>query len=375
MASITNIILLSAIPGLMFFIFQVGDFSFRFSWQLVSIWLAGVAFAAILSSWFWRIFFLLALGQAAFDTMLNGAILTSYITLMMIAIFLGAAERFSRMSLDHIMDAMCVAGSLLSLWVIGQRLGLIPYFNIGISGAGPFNGNAAGVFLALCVPAFCRKAHSSWLLAHGWLRKLRLWQLLPVVGVGIYLCRSTTGMIAALAGLGAWALVSRVGILWTGAGALMACMIFGLFLWKGDPSPNILPVGRWPVWERAIRSFEAAPFGRGLGSFAQVFPRMTVGDDRIYHRGAAMMHAHNEYLQTGFEMGLQAMAVVMGYPVWIGVMAWRKRKRLADTGRIAVAGIAALAVSCLGWHTFHIAPLAVLGSAWLGMGHRALRDG
>ncbi len=367
MTGTTKIILLSAIPGLMFCVVPMQGMGFRFSWQLVSIWLAGLAFAAILSNWFWRIFFLLALAQVIF----NGAVITSYITLMMIAIFLAAAEGFSRLRPDDIMDAMCVAGVLLSLWVIGQRIGLIPYFNIGSAGAGPFNGNAAGVFLALTVPAFLRRAQSAESRARRH-APCAMRFALPVVGVGIWLCGSTTGMIAALAGLAVWALISRPGMFRVWSGVVMATALCSVFFWKVDPLSSALHGGRWPVWERVVLSFESAPFGRGLGSFAQMYPQMIRGDDRIPNH---MRHTHNEYLQVGFEMGIQGMLLIIAYPIWIGITAWRKRNRLTEAGRIAVSGIAALAVSCLGWHTFHIAPLAVLGSAWMGMGHRALREG
>jgi hypothetical protein len=33
----------------------------------------------------------------------------------------------------------------------------------------------------------------------------------------------------------------------------------------------------------------------------------------------------------------------------------------------------ALVVSCLGWHTFHIAPLALVGVAWIGLWEREKR--
>jgi len=86
-----------------------------------------------------------------------------------------------------------------------------------------------------------------------------------------------------------------------------------------------------------------------------------------------MMHAHNEYIQTGFEMGLQTVALIAAYLVWFGVMVWRRTLRSAPCAlRIVASGMAALAVSCLGWHTFHIAPLALLGAAWLGMARKEL---
>ena len=356
--TIGRIILLSAIPGLMFVIFQVGNFSFRLSWQLVSIWLAGVAFTALLSSGWWRIFFLLALAQVIF----NEVVLTSYITLMMIAIFLAAAEGFSRIEPDWIMDAMCIGGVLLSLWIIGQKVGILPAFSLGASGAGPFNRISAGVYLALCLPAFLRqgvRARCEISILPG----LCWWHCLPVIAGALYLCVSTTAVFAALAAVMTWVLFKGAAAKVLLIGVVTASLFCSLFFWKADPITGLFDPSRWQYWSDVLRTVKVEPLGRGLGSLSQLVP--VIGT-----KYTGMQQAHNEYVQTGFEMGVQGMAVILAYPVWVGITAWRKRKRLAYTGRIVVSGIAGLAVSCFGWHTFHIAPLAVLGAAWLGMARK-----
>jgi hypothetical protein len=49
---IAEILLLGAVPGLMFCIIPVNGMEFRLSWQLAALWLGGAAFAVFLSSGF-----------------------------------------------------------------------------------------------------------------------------------------------------------------------------------------------------------------------------------------------------------------------------------------------------------------------------------
>jgi O-antigen ligase len=356
-----RIILLCAIPGLMFFIFPVGDFSFRLSWQIVSIFAAGVAFSALLSCWWRRLFFLLALAQAAFLPVFPLA----YITLMMIAIFLGAAEGFLRIDPESIMDAMCIAALLLSGWAIGQRLGILPYFNIGAAGHGPFNNTAAGTFIALCLPAFFRRKPLGFLFSRPVYRAYAA----PALALVLLFCDSITATLAALAAVAVYLVLSGLVRRWVlvavGCGCAGLLMLAVLQDFHGAALPKMVTNARWPIWQVAASLITAEPFGHGLGSFSQIFPQVMHGKF-----AADVMHAHNEYLQIGFEMGLQGMVLVCLYPLWVGATAWRKRRRLTEAGRISAAGITALAVSCMGWHAFHIAPLAVLGAAWLGMAQR-----
>jgi len=361
-------ILLLAIPGLMLCLIPIDGIDLRFGWQLASIWLAGVAFMAFLSSWWWRIFFYMALLQVV----IAGPVAASYMQLLLIAIFLAAAEGFSRIDTNSIMDMLCVAALVLCGWIFLQRIGILGTFGKSYI-AGPFNINAASVYLALCLPAFFRTRYR--------------WVLIPVVFIGLFLCRSTTGMIAALAGCIVFLLFSKLSIRRIAAVGIAGMLLSGVFFVKIDPAKTIITSPRWIAWKHVVWSYRSAPLGRGLGSFAQIFPLMTLSDPNLHPTGTTLMdgktrvmqtkwpvwnNAHNEYLQAGFEIGLQATALIVIYLFSLLWAATRLRKTITENQRLALSGMAVLSVSCLGWNTFHIAPLALAGCAWLGVAHKQL---
>lgn len=348
-------ILLAALPGLMLCIIPApGETYARFSWQLVSIWLAGVVFAGWLRSWWLRIFFVLALVQV----IAHGPVATSYLDLVMIGIFMAAIQGFSKIDPEWIMDMMCVAAILLLYWMFLQRIGLAGGGTLGTAAAGPFNINAGSAFLAMCLPAFLRG---------------RRWFLLPVVVWGLFACHSTTGMLATVAAVCAYQAAAKLPdwIWW--ALTLSAGLLVGSFYFTVESPRGVYENTRWAAWQRTVQSYSSAPLGRGLGSFKDKFPLMTASDKRLHHNdgnritGPVWQHAHNEYLETGVDMGLQATALVLSFLAWITVSAWRRRDSLSHNEVIALSGIAATAVGAAGFHIFHIAPTALVGCAWIGM--------
>lgn len=326
-----TVILLAAIPGLMFCIIPIDGISLRFCFQVCAIWLAGIVFMTMLRSWWMRAFFALALLQV----MLMRPIILSYITLMMIAIYLAAAEGFSRIKPDRIFLAMCAAGILLSIWIVLQRLGILGTFSLGTLGAGPFNIDEGSVFLALCVPAFFRR---------------RWWPVIPLLCLALFLCRATTGVVAALGAAAVYAALSNIRLrILAPAGAVIAAASL-LFFTVADPAMTTINNPRWRVWKHIVWSYRSEMFGRGLGSFSNLFPLLISGDrslgvttdelsadkQRVLTNDTGWwIHGHNEYLQLGFEMGLQALALVIAYLGWIAAYIFRNRRRL--TG-LPVAG-------------------------------------
>jgi len=353
-------ILLAAVPGLVFCIVPVPGISLRLSFQLASIWLAAAVFTSVLTSWWWRAFFVLALAQAVSEA----PALHVYMPLLMIAVFLAAAQGFSKIRHVQVMNAMRVAALMLTAWIVLQRLGAVTDFNMGNQVAGPLNADAAGVFLALCLPAFIR---------YG------LIPLAAVVVIGLFLCASTTAMIAASTGivffifLWRWPGVTDSGGRFAIRAISLMVVIAGMmvFFQIFDPIENTLQCPRWQAWKHIAWSFRSEAFGRGLGSFQDIFPLLISGDARLSSMGW-WKHAHNEYLQAAFEMGLQVMVLIVAYLLAFGYRAWQIRKSLSREQCTVIAGITTLAVSCLGWHTFHVAPLALLGVAWLGLAHREI---
>ena len=75
----------------------------------------------------------------------------------------------------------------------------------------------------------------------------------------------------------------------------------------------------------------------------------------------AWLHAHNEYLQVGFEMGGLAMALLFAWLLHKYYRAWTRRKTMPVERRIILAGLAATATAAFGFHIFHIAPTALIG--------------
>ena len=344
-------ILLAAVPGLMFCIVPAaGGTDARFSWQIVSIWLAGMVFCGWLKSWWLRIFFLLALAQV----IAHGPVITAYMTLLMIAIFLAAIQGFEKINPERIKDMLCIAALLLCAWGMLQKMCIVGTGGLGSAAFGPFNIDAGSCFLAICLSAFWRRRWWPWTIA---------------VVLGIFACHSTTGFLAALAASVVFAaqrlqLKGRMV-----CGLIMVCAALVFFRWC-DPIAGIANNTRWPAWQRVIQSYPGAPFGRGLGSFGDVFPLLTASDPRLHQTdgqtiiGASWQHAHNEYLEVGFDLGLQATALVLTFLAWI---VWQGARSREQGTVSALPGIAAAAVGAAGFHIFHIAPTALVGCAWMGI--------
>ncbi len=79
--------------------------------------------------------------------------------------------------------------------------------------------------------------------------------------------------------------------------------------------------------------------------------------------------AHNEYVQTAFELGIPALLLIAAF---MAAMAWGI---LRGTVAVHVAmGMTILCATCFGWHVFHVGPTALLGCAWLGLSEGQRRE-
>jgi O-antigen ligase len=355
MSKVVEYILLGAIPGLMFMIIPVPGMEARFSWQLISLWLAGVAFSSFLSSWWRRGFFLLALVRTA----ILPPDIESYIMLLIIAVFLGAVEGFKRIDEEKMLKAFVIAAILLIYWTAAQKLGITqPYF--GGRSVGPFNPDEGGVFLALCLPVAFRPR----------------WRLLiPCILWGIYVSETSTGFLAALMAAGVFAFYlfrehkKKLLLIF-----VVLTLIAGSWFLKVDPIQNTRSDPRWIAWKHAAWSMRSELWGRGLGSWEKIFPLLASGDKRIglvdpAAKGVIMknvfIQAHNEYIQMAFELGVHVFIFLILFSVFTFIAMIR-----GAASPYAAAGMTALIVSCLGFFTLHIAPTSLLGMAWIGIWER-----
>lgn len=350
-----ELILLAAIPYLMFCVIPVHGMEFRFSWQLASIWLGGIAFCAFLSSWWLRLFFLFAL----FKTATIGPIMDAYISLMMIAIFFAAIEGYKRIDERKILACMCIAAGALLIWIGVQKLGFV--FPEGFSG--PFNCNAAGIFLALTLPAFFHK---------------KRFYAVPFIFIGIAVIGASTGFMAAIASIFvAGCLYKKLDRKTKILILLIIYICAELWCWKIDPIKNIDKYPRLTAWKHAVWSLRSEGFGRGLGSWKMQFPLLVSGEkslgtvtneDGKITMINVMAQAHNEYVHIGFELGLHTVLLIGLFLLSAAIIIC-----CGGASPHAAGGFTALAVSCFGWHVFHIAPLALLGCAWLGIWMKGIK--
>jgi hypothetical protein len=292
----------------------------------------------------------------------------AYPTLLLLALGIAAAEGLRRLDPGRVMDAVLAAGMILAGWMGLQLMGILPceFRNPG----GPDNPDAAGVMAALCAPAALRPGR---------------WWAFPVMAAAAWLAGSTTGMLALAAGVGAFAWrkaqsAERGAEKGLNAMRYAPCVFIvaalGLFIWRVDPLAGTLAQPRWAAWGQGLEDAAQVPLGRGLASWQQQFPFLASGDETlgnveiepqeagppIIRMSNVFFHAHNEYVQMAFELGLAALALLLAYAGRAAVLVLKGR-----VGTCQAGGIAALIVSCAGWHTFHIAPLALVGCAWVGI--------
>jgi len=265
---------------------------------------------------------------------------------------------------------MRIAAFALLAWIILQEAGILRAW-FPSQNAGPFNPNTGGVFLALCLPAFLT----------GW-----WWAAVPMAAIGILITKSTTAMLAAAAAVMAYVVISnrrtlklkfherayRRPVVAVFA-ALVIVLTASAWFIKVDSLSGIIKADRWTAWKHATYSMQTEMYGRGLGSWATAFPLLVSGVPELNVAGKThdgkpatevFLQAHNEYVQAAFELGVQTLALIIAFLL---TTVGKFRAATTETSPRMAAGLAALAVSCCGFFTMHVAPTALLGVAWLGM--------
>ena len=325
---------------------------FRLSWQIAAIWLAGLSFAALLSSAWRAAFFLIALWVT---TRYLPPVMNSYISLFMIAIFLGAVEGYKRIEVETVRNALAAAALVLVLWMSAQACGVLPC-HFSARHAGPFNPDSGGIFLAICLWGVYRFKWS-WLI--------------PGIIWAIWVTQASTGFIAAAASILVYGVMRFRNNRRAIAGVMIAIIAAGgIWLKTADSIDGIVYDQRWIVWKHAAWSMRSEAFGRGLGSWQDIFPLLASGDRRIGDvqniNGQVVMNnvfydAHSQIAHTAFELGAPMVLLITAFLLFVAYTAVRGR-----CSPDVAAGIAAIAVACFGWNVFNIIPLAVIGAATIG---------
>jgi len=188
------------------------------------------------------------------------------------------------------------------------------------------NTNMASVFLALSLPAFFRR---------------KLFWLIPVVFIGLYIANSSGGMIPAIFALCAFVLWKIYGKNKLASFSLLgiAILITFYFIFKVD-SP-FYHQGRLVVWGEIWKYVvpKKPIVGFGVGSFKVFFPTVHKLIINSPYANNRWTFAHNEYLQLLVEQGAIGLGIVLGYIVSLF--------RRVPKSRIALISVIALSVGLL----------------------------
>ncbi|MDP8913648.1 MAG: O-antigen ligase family protein [Pseudomonadota bacterium] len=137
-----------------------------------------------------------------------------------------------------------------------------------------------------------------------------------------------------------WLLVAAAG-----AASTTAALIgpLGNDLLEAKP-PNQL-ITRYSAWPRTLQAAaEFAPFGSGIGTFVNVYPRY---EDPALVDGTYMNHAHNDYLELALETGAPGLALLGAFMLWWSrrtIAVWRNSQHADAFARAATIASAAILV-------------------------------
>lgn len=117
--------------------------------------------------------------------------------------------------------------------------------------------------------------------------------------------------------------------------ALVVAMSVGPVAERFDAAAGELRLSLFPIVARAGLDF--APFGSGLGTFAQVYqvyePSGLIGP-------AFVNHAHNEFLELWLEAGVPGLVLLLAFLGWVIWTAFRRSGASAAERATAMAGLA-----------------------------------
>ncbi len=137
--------------------------------------------------------------------------------------------------------------------------------------------------------------------------------------------------------------------------------------------------GRFPAWKATLEDWrqpspESAPYshaltGLGVGSFSYVFHQQHDGEFNKPFR-----HAHNEYLQVLYEMGIIGLVLMLGAMVWVFKknFSWRDvwYGRANHYRMCLLASFVCISISALGAFVWQLAPNLFYTVVILGLLHK-----
>ncbi len=181
----------------------------------------------------------------------------------------------TRRALQYVYFGLGLIGIVSVCFAVGQKFGYYPWFTAYRSTGLFYSPIVQGGLLGLSIVALAR---------------LRMWELTPILFLGLYLNPNRGGWV--VAGIGLLATWVRQPLV------ILAVILFGALLISWNPGSS--DVERFLIWQAGLVNLSW--FGHGWGSFEQVW----IIRDGL---GWQPIHAHNDYLELAFEFGLYSVPV------------------------------------------------------------------
>lgn len=248
--------------------------------------------------------------------------------------------------ISYLLDAICILALFNITMLVFQYFGFDPIFKPRGGGDGTpvvgflSNKNEASAFLAFCFPAFLRN---------------RWKYFTPLIFLGLLISSSTGGFLAAiLATLAYWILRDGKTVIKNNWPYIIALFVLMSVFFGFIDIPNISSNNsRFTAWSKGAELYKQHwLFGSGIGHWKIVFMQTKIS-------GLWFVHAHNEFIQGVFEMGIGFAILVCGY--LLNIFKYRERAILPATALVAIVS------NSMVNFPFHIAQTAIIAITWMAM--------
>ena len=245
-------------------------------------------------------------------------------------------HHFRERAVPVLLNLICVIGIVNALyavvqladmdWIFRSVAGSLDDPEVGLMG----NSNFLSALLAFSFPAF--------------LRPRWRWGL-PLVLFGLYLAKTSLGVLSVAGGLVFLAATKRQFYLFYLVP--LAALAYVLLI----DAPGMERLG---VWKNGLKAWLQHPWlGSGIGHWKIVFCKPMV-------TGTVWKTAHNEFLQMLFEMGIIFPVIVFGYLV-------RCFRRYRPHCWMSATGLIIVIINSAGNFPFHIAITAMIAILWMAI--------
>lgn len=335
-----------------FFPYWPKELTYRDCWQIGLLWMGGLWFITTGLSFFWlKIYAVYVLiSTIALNPGNHLAVWqNAYASLVKIAIGLFIIEKASTFNKKNILIFLRIIAMLVIIHLCLQYFNFFRLDCTGLQCKSIFNPIATSILLSLCLPAFFEK---------GW------YGFIPVIFIALYYCRSLTGIICSV-----FAVVIYVYFLeneflnFHRLIILVLAVFLCIFLLKTNSLKKFFNNDRFIVWSMAVKSFNSAKIGRGVGSWKYIFPNFAHG----LHYNYQSRSPHNEFINVIFELGYPGIAIIFLFLCYLYL---KSNSLNIDT----ISAIFVLVLSCCVFDTMHIVPIAVIGCFWVGITLKEIKE-